>query len=370
MRKTRSRRASRRKQIAARWRFVAGFTLFASALAAAILFIDRPSGQPAVSDAGQPQAAVAPDLPTLPAAVLDRAVYPYSIIEGGARSAEELKQAIAADPVVAAHYADFDLENTKVVRLEQPKLAHVSYRLGNAVYWTRKPLVIGAGETVLTDGVHIARTRCANQLADMPGETSAAEPALAVLDTPLPVAAPALQALMSPVETRPGQAGGIMGSLGGTLSPGLFGGGGGQPFGSSPAAAGTATGIQAEDPANPVPDSVEDPSDDPRDPGGYPGIPSNFPAPPGGSMPPLDGPPNTPDTPEWLVPPEALLPPGSLDVPLDPFDPGDPGGPHTPDVPEVVPVPEPGTALLMLGGAAAYAARRLKKKRLATGSSA
>ena len=35
---------------------------------------------------------------------------------------------------------------------------------------------------------------------------------------------------------------------------------------------------------------------------------------------------------------------------------------ETPDVPEVVPVPEPGTALLMLGGAAAYVARRLKKK--------
>ena len=193
MRKTRSRRASRRKQIAARWRFVAAFTLFASALGAAILFIDRSSGQPAVSDAGLPQAAVTPDFPTVPATALEHAVYPYSIIEGGARSADELKQAIAEDPVVAAHYAGFNLENTKVVRLEQPKLAHVSYRLGNAVYWTRKPLVISAGETVLTDGVHVARTRCANQLADMPGETSAAEPALAVLDTPLPVAAAALQ---------------------------------------------------------------------------------------------------------------------------------------------------------------------------------
>ena len=361
MRKTRSRRGSRRKQIAARWRFVAGFTLFASALAAAILFIDQPSAQPAVSDAGQPQAAVTPDLPTLPAAVLDRAVYPYSIVEGGARSADELKQAIAEDPVVAAHYADFDLENTKVVRLEQPKLAHVSYRVGNAVYWTRKPLVIGAGETVLTDGVHVARTRCANQLADMPGETSAAEPALAVLDTPLPVAAAALQPAISPVETRPGQAGGILGSLDGSLSSGMFpGGGGGQLSGSSPAAAEAATGIEAEHSANPGP------PDDPGDPGGYSGIPSNFPAPPGGSMPPLDGPPNTPDTPKWLVPPETLLPPGSIDVPLDPFDPGDPDGPQTHDVPEVVPVPEPGTALLMLGGAAAYAARRLKKKRLAT----
>ena len=82
-------------------------------------------------------------------------------------------------------------------------------------------------------------------------------------------------------------------------------------------------------------------------------------------MPPLDGPPNTPDTPKWLVPPETLLPPGSPDLPPDLFDPADPGLPETPV--EVVPVPEPGTALLMLGGAAAYVARRLKKKRLSAG---
>jgi hypothetical protein len=357
MRKTRSRRrASRRKQIAARWRFVTGFTLFALALAAAILFSNRPSVLPTVSEADLPQAIVTPDLPTLPAAVLDRPVYPYSIVEGGARSADELKQAIAKDPVVAAHYADFDLENTKVVRLEQPKLAHVSYRMGNAVYWTRKPLVIGAGETVLTDGVHIARARCANQLADMPGETSPVEPAQAVLDTPLPEAAAALQPAMamSPMDMRLSPAGGIVGPIGGNLSSGLLPGGGGLPSGGSPTASGAATGIEAEHSANPGP------PDDPGDPGGFPGIPSYFP--PGGSMPPLDGPPNTPDTPKWLVPPETLLPPGSPDLPPDLFDPGDPGLPETPGVPEVVPVPEPGTGLLMLGGAAAYVARRLKKK--------
>jgi PEP-CTERM motif-containing protein len=356
MRKTRSRRrSSRRKQVAARWRFVTGFTLFALAVVAAMLLTSRQSGQTPVSDADLPQASVTPDLPTLPvAALLDRPVYPYSIVEGGARSADELKQAIAKDPVVAAHYADFDLENTQVVRLEQPKLAHVSYRMGNAVYWTRKPLVIGAGETVLTDGVHIARARCANQLADMPGETSPVEPAQAVLDTPLPQAAAPLQA-MSPVDMRLSPAGGIVGPIGGSLSAGLLAGGGGLPSGGSPTAAGAATGIEAERSANPGP------PDDPGDPGGFPGIPSHFPV-PTGSMPPFDGPPNTPDTPKWPVPPETLLPPGSPDLPPDLFDPGDPGLPETPNVPEVVPVPEPGTALLMLGGAAAYVARRLKKK--------
>jgi hypothetical protein len=364
MGKTRSRRrSSRRKKVAARWRFVTGFTLFALALAAAILFSSRPSVVATVSEADLPQAIVTPDLPSLPAAILDRPVYPHSIVDGGARSADELKQAIAKDPVVAAHYADFDLENTKVVRLEQPKLAHVSYRLGNAVYWSRKPLVIGAGETVLTDGVHIARARCANQLADMPGETSPVEPAQSVLDTPLPEAAAAAAQLpaMSPGVRRLSSAGDVVGPIGGSLLSTLLAGGGGLPSGGLQTAAGAATGIQAEHSANPGP------PDDPGDPDGFPGIPSYFPVPPGGPMPPLDEPPNTPDTPEWLVPPETLLPPGSPVLPPDLFGPGDPGLPETPGVPEVVPVPEPGTALLMLGGAAAYFARRLKKKGLSAG---
>src|SRR6266540_3190179 len=149
MGRTRSSRRWSGRHRTERRRFVAGFTLFALTLAAAILFVSRPSRQPALAGkADSAPASVAPDLPPVPAAFRD--VYPYSIIAGGARSVDELKQAIAGDPVVAAHYAGFDLENTHAVRLEQPKLAHVSYRVGNAVYWTRKPLLIRAGETVLT----------------------------------------------------------------------------------------------------------------------------------------------------------------------------------------------------------------------------
>jgi hypothetical protein len=364
-----SRRWSGRKHTAERRRFVAGFTLFALALATAILFVSRPSRQPALAgEAGLTPASVAPDLPAVPAAV-DREVYPYSIIAGGARSVDELKQAIAGDPVVAAHYADFDLENTHAVRLEQPKLAHVSYRIGNAVYWTRKPLLIGAGETVLTDGVRIARTRCGNQLAETPGEISPLEPAPDVLDTPLRFIGAAIPGGMLPlsaVQALPGASGGMSWPpLGGPLS-GVLSGGGLLTSGSLPGAAGAAgTGPEAEQPANPVPasdDSGGGVPDDPGHPGGYPGIPSEFPVPPGGSVPPFGGPPNTPDLPKWLVPPETILPPGSEDLPPVLLHPDDPGRPQTPDVPELAPIPEPGTAVLMLGGVVAYVARRLKRK--------
>lgn len=350
MKKTRgSRRSSGSKHRAARRRFIAGFTLFAFALAAAIIFAGRLSRQLTVaSNSDLPQTTVAQASPTVPVAAAARAVYPYSIIAGGARSVDELKHAIAADPVVAAHYAGFDLENAHAVRLEQPRLVHVSYRIGSAVYWTRKPLLIRAGETVLTDGVRTARTRCGNQLAETPGEVSPAEPVPSELDTPLPfivAGVPAGMLPLSAVQALPEEDGGLsLPPLGSPMS-GILSGGGGSTSESGLSAPGAATDLEAEQPASEFPSS-----DDST-------------VPPADSIPPFGGPPNTPDSPKWLVPPETLLPPGE-DVPPGLLIPGDPEEPETP---EVAPIPEPGTVVLMLGGAAAYVARRLKKKRLVTG---
>src|SRR5687768_5966110 len=127
---------------------------------------------------------------TLEAEALDSAaaprVYPYSIIPGGADTVEELQKAIDADPVVAAHFAAFDLSRTRVETLERPRVAYVSYRTGQDVFWTRKPVVIPAGERVLTDGTNTARVRCGNCLSDSPGPVSVDEPPPEVLDTPEP----------------------------------------------------------------------------------------------------------------------------------------------------------------------------------------
>ncbi|MGH9573722.1 MAG: hypothetical protein ACRD40_09350, partial [Candidatus Acidiferrales bacterium] len=95
-------------------------------------------------------------------------LYPYSIIPGGARSREELLRAIDNDPVVARHYADFKVAGTRVILLEHSELMYVSYRMGNTVFWTKTPLLLPAGETVLTDGTHTARTRCGNRLSATP----------------------------------------------------------------------------------------------------------------------------------------------------------------------------------------------------------
>jgi PEP-CTERM motif len=114
-----------------------------------------------------------------------RTVYPYSVIAGGAQSPQELREAVAADPVVAQHYADFDITNARRVTLDAPKLVYVSYRIGNKVFWTKHKLALRKGEAVLSDGSNMARTRCGNRISVLPVRPNApAEPSSSELEGP------------------------------------------------------------------------------------------------------------------------------------------------------------------------------------------
>jgi hypothetical protein len=107
----------------------------------------------------------------------NRPVYPYSIVPGGVKDASELRWAAEHDPVVAAHYAGFDYDHARVVRLVLERTAYISYRIGNKVYWTRRRIKLKKGETVITDGKITARTRCANRVEEVPQQaTSSSEP--------------------------------------------------------------------------------------------------------------------------------------------------------------------------------------------------
>ena len=119
-----------------------------------------------------------PDLPS-------RLFFPYSIIPGGAENEGELRRAIANDPLVAAHYQGFDLAKSRIVHLKHDRAAYVSYRLNGHVYWTKRKMRLARGESVITDGVITARTRCGNQISDVPAApTSPAEPTTEVLEKP------------------------------------------------------------------------------------------------------------------------------------------------------------------------------------------
>lgn len=128
-----------------------------------------------------------------------RKVYPYSVIPGGVQGAADLKNSLTNDSVVAKHYEDFEVERARVIQLNQDRLLYVSYRLGNRVFWTNKPLLLPKGEAVLTDGEHLARTRCGNRLSEAPaGPVLAAGPEFEAGPPEVAEAFPGAPALVGP----------------------------------------------------------------------------------------------------------------------------------------------------------------------------
>jgi hypothetical protein len=110
----------------------------------------------------------------------------YSVIPGGVHSEKQLAEVLAHDPIVAKHYAKFDLQKLRFVRLNHGREAYVSYRLGNMIFWTNHKIALFAGETLLTDGVHYARARCGNRVSEVPKQpTSSFEPSDLALAQPI-----------------------------------------------------------------------------------------------------------------------------------------------------------------------------------------
>ena len=114
------------------------------------------------------------------------------------------------DPIVAAHYAGFDYDHARIVRLTLARTVYVSYRIGNRIYWTRHRLTLHKGEKVITDGRMTARTRCANRVEETPQQAAApVEPPVVKFDQPVRAATgTAVQSPPVPFEsallTRPG----------------------------------------------------------------------------------------------------------------------------------------------------------------------
>ena len=114
-------------------------------------------------------------------------VYGNSVIPGGVQGSSELTAVLARDNITRAHFADFDTANAYVVHAPSARRVHVSYRMGNAIYWTKNKVQIAKGETLLTDGKTFVRTRCGNRIAEAPqSRVSSMEPAPVMLDTVLP----------------------------------------------------------------------------------------------------------------------------------------------------------------------------------------
>jgi len=113
-------------------------------------------------------------------------VYPYSVVPGGVKDPDDLRYAVARDPVVRRHYARFDYSHAHLVRATEAREVYLSYRVRDTVFWTRRKIRLHLGELLLSDGTITARTRCGNQISDTAKpEVSNEEPAEDVLDRPV-----------------------------------------------------------------------------------------------------------------------------------------------------------------------------------------
>lgn len=135
--------------------------------------------------------------------VHDRPVYPYSVIAGGVKDGRELKWMADHDPLVRQHYAGFDYDHARVVRLALARTAYVSYRIGNKVYWTRHRIALHKGEALITDGRITARARCGNRVEEVPQQANSSyEPPAPKFDEPIqPALGTAQEAPPVPFET-------------------------------------------------------------------------------------------------------------------------------------------------------------------------
>jgi len=226
-------------------------------------------------------------------------IYPYSVVDGGVHSVEELRSAIWRDPAVAKHYSNFNLERARIIEAKADRDFHVSYRIGEEIFWTKKRLKVAKGERLITDDTNFTRTRCANVLSEVPrGKTSPEEPAPEVFDEPLDPLA--YEFIQDPI-------------------------------------------VPLTDPENP---SGIPPSSNPG-PGADQTLPPSEPTP---SLPPVvigGGPPGPGSAPPHGPGPAPIPPPGPRPPPVPPPDPG--AGPVPPPVPgpAPAPVPEPTTMLLL-----------------------
>lgn len=189
-RRSRRHRRNRRVQRALLIFFCAAFTFAFSAVAlrylSPSLFHDAGNAEPDRKSAEASRNLFLESQKEALGQIEGRTVYKYSVVPGGVRNVQELKWAVEHDPVVAAHYAGFDYDHARVVKLVLARTAYISYRIGNKVYWTRHRVSLKQGETVITDGKMTARTRCANRVEEMPQQaTLESEPPAAKFDEPL-----------------------------------------------------------------------------------------------------------------------------------------------------------------------------------------
>lgn len=90
-------------------------------------------------------------------------------------SVDDFKKLVNNDPVLARHFSGFDWKNAKMDKLEEAMFTYVSYRKGEKIKQTRKPVRLPKGDRYITDGSRYVRAYCCNDYVIAPPPVSSIE---------------------------------------------------------------------------------------------------------------------------------------------------------------------------------------------------
>src|SRR6202451_4853274 len=118
--------------------FVAGFSAAALFYLSPSLYRSSKAESPIPSDAEASRTQLLQtNADSLEPDSAGRRVYPYAVVRGGVEDARELKWVAEHDPVVAVHYAGFDYQRARVVRLALAQTVYFFYPLCHKVFLMR-----------------------------------------------------------------------------------------------------------------------------------------------------------------------------------------------------------------------------------------
>ena len=87
------------------------------------------------------------------------------------KTIEDFRVVVGSDPVLTAHFADFDWVHAQSGKLDDAIWTSVSYRKGDAIAKTRKKIKLPKGDGYITDGKRRVRTYCCNDYVVDPPPT-------------------------------------------------------------------------------------------------------------------------------------------------------------------------------------------------------
>jgi hypothetical protein len=74
----------------------------------------------------------------------------------------DFHKTVQSDPILAAHFSDFDWDNASMGKLEHSLWTYVTYRKDDKIATTRKLIILPRGDGYISDGKRQVRTYCCN----------------------------------------------------------------------------------------------------------------------------------------------------------------------------------------------------------------